>query len=43
MKVMDAKVAFLPLGGVKAGWQDVPELRTALIKRLKEVGYIAAS
>ena len=34
MKVMDAKVAFLPLGGVKAGWQDVPELRTALIKRL---------
>ena len=43
MKVMDAKVAFLPLGGVKAGWQDVPELRTALIKRLKEVGDMAAS
>ena len=43
MKVMDVKVAFLPLGGVKAGWQDTPELRTALVKRLKEVGDMAAS
>lgn len=43
MKVMGAKVAFLPLGGVEAGWQETPELRTALIKRLKEVGDMAAS
>lgn len=35
--------AFLPLGGVEAGWQETPELRTALIKRLKEVGDMAAS
>lgn len=40
---MGAKVAFLPLGGVEAGWQETPELRTALIKRLKEVGDMAAS
>lgn len=43
MKVMGLKVAFLPLGGVEAGWQETPELRTALIKRLKEVGDMAAS
>lgn len=24
MKVMGAKVAFLPLGGVEAGWQETP-------------------
>ena len=40
MKVMGAKVAFLPLGGVEAGWQETPELRTALIKRLKEVNWM---
>lgn len=43
MKVMDAKVAFLPLGGIKNGWEIEPELRSAVVKRLKEVGDMAAS
>lgn len=43
MKVMNAKVAFLPLGGVKVGWEKEPELRRAVVKRLKEVGDMAAS
>ena len=43
MKVMNAKVAFLPLGGIKAGWEQEPELRTRVVKRLKEVGDMAAS
>lgn len=43
MKVMGAKVAFLPLGGIKAGWESDPELRAAVVKRLKEVGDMAAS
>ena len=42
MKVMNAKVAFLPLGG-KAGWEQEPERRTRVVKRLKEVGDMAAS
>ena len=43
MKVMNTKVAFLPLGGIKAGWENEPELRMAVVKRLKEVGDMAAS
>lgn len=43
MKVMDAKVAFLPLGGIKAGWEKEPELRKEVVRRLKEVGDMAAS
>ena len=43
MKVMNTKVAFLPLGGVKAGWENEPVLRAELVKRLKEVGDMAAS
>lgn len=43
MKVMNAKVAFLPLGGIKAGWEEEPERRAELVKRLKEVGDMAAS
>lgn len=43
MKVMNAKVAFLPLGGIKAGWEKEPERRAELVKRLKEVGDMAAS
>ncbi len=43
IKVMDAKVAFLPLGGIKAGWENDPQQRAAVVKRLKEVGDMAAS
>ena len=43
MKVMDAKVAFLPLGGIKAGWEGEPALRTEVVKRLKKVGDMAAA
>lgn len=43
MKVMGAKVAFLPLGGIKNGWESEPELRSAVVKRLKEVGDMAVS
>lgn len=43
MKVMNTKVAFLPLGGVKAGWEKEPVLRAELVKRLKEVGDMAVS
>ncbi|WP_317218957.1 TIM barrel protein [Bacteroides ovatus] len=43
MKVMNVKVAFLPLGGIKAGWEKIPALRTEVVKRLKEVGDMAAS
>lgn len=43
MKVMNAKVAFLPLGGVKSGWEQDPQLRSQLVKRLKEVGDMAAA
>ena len=41
MKVMDAKVAFLPLGGIKAGWEGEPALRAEVVKRLKKVGDMA--
>ena len=40
---MNAKVAFLPLGGIKAGWEKIPALRTEVVKRLKEIGDMAAS
>lgn len=43
MKVMGAKVAFLPLGGIKADWENTPELRKAVVQRLKIVGDMAAS
>ena len=43
MKVMNAKVAFLPLGESKAGWEKNSALRTEVVKRLKEVGDMAAS
>lgn len=43
MKVMNAKVAFLPLGGIKAGWEKEPVLRAQVVKRLKEVGDMATS
>ena len=43
MKVMSAKVAFLPLGGIKAGWEKEPELRAEVVNRLKKVGDMAAS
>ena len=43
MKVMNTKVAFLPLGGIEAGWEKNSALRTEVVKRLKEVGDMAAS
>lgn len=43
LEVMNAKVAFLPLGGVKSGWEQNPELRAQLVNRLKEVGDMAAT
>ena len=43
MKVMDAKVAFLPLGGIKAGWEGEPALRAEVVKRLKKGGDMAAA
>lgn len=43
MKVMDAKVAFLPLGGIKAGWEGEPALRAEVVKQLKKVGDMAAA
>lgn len=43
MNIMNVKVAFLPLGGVKSGWENIPELRLPLVQRLKEVGDMAAS
>ena len=43
MKVMNTKVAFLPLGGIETGWEKNSALRTEVVKRLKEVGELAAS
>ena len=43
LKAMNVQVAFLPLGGVKSGWEQNPELRSQLVKRLKEVGDMATS
>ena len=31
------------MGGIKAGWEKIPALRTEVVKRLKEVGDMAAS
>lgn len=42
MEVMDTKVAFLPMGGSKAGWAQDPQLRAEAVKRLREVGEMAA-
>lgn len=43
MKIMNAKVAFLPLGGIKTDWEKEPIHRAEVVKRLKEVGDMAAS
>lgn len=43
MKIMNTSVAFLPLGGVKVGWEKEPMLRAAVVQRLKEVGDMADS
>ena len=43
MRVMNTKVAFLPLGGIETGWEKNSALRTEVVKRLKEVGDMAAS
>ena len=41
MKVMGAKVAYLPLGGIKEDWTVTGEARKELVKRLHEVGEMA--
>lgn len=41
MKVMGAKVAYLPLGGIKEDWTVPGEARKELVKRLHEVGEMA--
>ena len=43
MKVMDAKVAFLPLGGISENWQIKGDARNRLVLRLREVGEMAVS
>lgn len=43
MKVMGAKVAFLPLGGIKEDWTIPGEARRNLVARLHEAGEMAAS
>lgn len=43
MKVMDAKVAFLPLGGISENWQIKGDVRNRLVLRLREVGEMAVS
>lgn len=42
MQVMGAKVAFLPLGGTGNGWKTAGSERTELVRRLHEVGEMAA-
>lgn len=42
MKVMGAKVAFLPLGGIKEDWTVAGDARQQLVNRLHEVGEMAA-
>lgn len=41
MQVMGAKVAFLPLGGVKEDWRVAGAARTELVRRLHLVGELA--
>lgn len=41
MEVMGAKVAFLPLGGIKEDWRVKGEARTKLVQRLREIGGMA--
>jgi sugar phosphate isomerase/epimerase len=41
MEVMGAKVAFLPLGGIKEDWTVPGEARRELVRRLHEVGDMA--
>lgn len=41
MEVMEAKVAFLPLGGSGHEWKEKGEVRTELVRRLHEVGEMA--
>lgn len=43
MQVMGAKVAFLPLGGIKEDWTVAGEARNRLVSRLHEVGDMAAA
>lgn len=43
MKAMGAKVAFLPLGGIKEDWTVEGSARSELIRRLRESGDKAAS
>lgn len=41
MKVMGAKVGYLPLGGIKEDWTVPGEARNELVRRLHEVGQMA--
>lgn len=41
MKIMEAKVAFLPLGGIKEDWTVAGDARRQLVNRLHEVGEMA--
>lgn len=43
MRAMDAKVAFLPLGGIKEDWTTDPVARKELVKRLHVAGEMAAA
>ncbi|MCM1077401.1 MAG: sugar phosphate isomerase/epimerase [Bacteroides sp.] len=43
MRAMDAKVAFLPLGGIKEDWTVPGEARKELVKRLHVAGEMAAA
>lgn len=39
----ECQSCFSSFRGIKAGWEQEPELRTRVVKRLKEVGDMAAS
>lgn len=43
MDAMDAKVAFLPLGGIKEDWTVTGDARAELVRRLRESGAKAAA
>ncbi|MCM1356300.1 MAG: sugar phosphate isomerase/epimerase [Staphylococcus sp.] len=43
MRVMNSKVAFLPLGGIKEDWTVDKEARKELVKRLHVAGEMAAA